>query len=214
MSDIELYIDSVAMKQKVMKDDKIIDSVEYVLIVDKTLKNRFFHGYSAYNLSDNYMAYLAGKLWSHLSAIVIPDDLLTYNNAACSQQAILFQEILKNKGFKVRKIGFTSSYSGHFCSEVQYGGKNHFFDTNMEANWDSVEVIPNTKDLVNNDSLLHKVYAYLREEQFILFTQNPPIYGEWDEYPAKKARLFHQLTKFFSNYLFTFIYTHKKKIEP
>lgn len=196
LKDFSSYIDHVASKQLIVdENNEIVDSAKYVVLTDSLMKERFYHGYSHYSLADNYTAFLAGKyIWSDLSALVRPNDILSHPHAACSQQAIVFQELLKLKNFKVRKVAFSSSISGHFCTEVRYNERNHFFDTNLEANWDSITSIPSTKKLVSNEKLLEKAYAHLPQKTLKVFTENPPIYGEWNTYPAKNMRLLHFLT--------------------
>jgi hypothetical protein len=45
-------------------------------------------------------------VWSHLSAIVLPEDILKYPMAACSQQSIIMMECFKKIGVDYRKVGF------------------------------------------------------------------------------------------------------------
>jgi hypothetical protein len=87
METLQRYLDNESILQSIMDDSgEVIDKEQYVRLVDKTLKDRFYHGYSHYSWWHNYMAYLAGKfVWSDLSAIVLPDDILKYPHAACSQ---------------------------------------------------------------------------------------------------------------------------------
>ena len=68
-----------------------------------------------------------------LSAIVVPDDILKYPLAACSQQSIVGMKVLMDKGFNIRRVGFDDPViGGHFCYEVNYGNDWHFFDPNRE----------------------------------------------------------------------------------
>ena len=195
------YIDSVASRQLIINENnELIDSAKYVVLTDSLMKERFYHGYSHYSLADDYTAYLVGKyIWSDLSALVIPNDILNHPYAACSQQAIVFQELLKLKNYKVRKVVFSSSISGHFCTEVKYNESNHFFDTNLEANWDSITNIPSTKELVSDEALVAQVYAHLPKTTLKVFLENPPIYGEWNAYPAKNMSWIHFMTSIISN---------------
>ena len=211
LNKFSLYIDSIAKEQMIINFKyEIIDSASYVLLVDSLMKQRFYHGYSHYSLRNNYFAYIIGCFfWDDLSAIVIPNDILKYNHAACSQQAIVFQELLKKKNYTVRKVGFKNSISGHFCSEVKYNKRNHFFDTNFEADWNSIDTVPSIANLVTNKNLLKGVYSHLSNDQLKVFTENKPIYGKWNVYPAKNARIFHIGTKILSNigFLFSWIIT-------
>jgi len=213
----ENYIDSIAKSHLVSNaQNKIVDTAQYVLLVDDFMKKRFHHRYSHYNLSNNYIASILGYFRFDFSAVVIPEDLLSYENAACSQQAIVFQELLKRKGINVRTVGFESSFSGHFCSEVEYNNSNHFFDTDLESDWSTFSEIPSTEELVTNEDMLKRAYAH-HMDRLMVFTENAPIYKEWNEFPAKKARIFHKATNFISNFgflimgLLTYFLIQRKK---
>ena len=110
------------------------DSGVYAGIVGTVLRYRFVHGYTYYHWGHNYIAtLLAPMIKKDLSAIVIPDDILQYPKAACSQQSLVGMKVLMEKGFLVRKVGFyDEKYGGHFCYEVRYNNDLHFYDPNRE----------------------------------------------------------------------------------
>lgn len=114
------YTDSIYLKNNF----QFFDTSKYVQIVSDFTKERFYKGLSNYSMSDNWIAYLSGKLiWSHLSAIVNPDDILKYSKGLCNQQTIVFMEILMRKKIDVRSIGLgTNEGPGHFLSEAHYNG--------------------------------------------------------------------------------------------
>ena len=83
------------------------NSLPYYNVVAEVIRKRFYHAYSHYQFSDNPLSYLAGiSIWSHLSAIVIPDDIMKHPMAACSQQSLVLMEIFKRNKIDYRKIGF------------------------------------------------------------------------------------------------------------
>ena len=104
------YVDSI---EGGLSKEKGYDTVQYLGVLNDILKQRFYYGISRYSISENWIANLSGKLfWSHLSAIVEPEDLLKHNEGLCSQQTIVFLSILKKKKIKFRSVGV------HFrCSE-------------------------------------------------------------------------------------------------
>lgn len=175
-----------------------IDTLAYVKATSDIVKKRFYHGLSEYSLKDNWIAYLGAKLfWNHLNAIVEPDDILDYSQGLCSQQAIVFLEILKRKGIKTRWVGLGYKEGpGHFLAEVQYQGKWHLYDVNLEPKWERV---------TNH----HESIAYYKQYPDTLFLAYEGIisrnlfdkimekaqYGEVNEFPAKNMLLFHRITK-------------------
>ena len=119
--------------EKARNNETIKINEAYPDIVSSVIRKRFYHGYSMYGFSNNYMAMMvSGVIEEGLSAIVVPDDILKYPYAACSQQSIVFMEILNRKGFPTRKVEFKGKKNGHFCFEVYYNNGWHFYDPDME----------------------------------------------------------------------------------
>ncbi|MFC1732814.1 hypothetical protein ACFL6I_21135 [candidate division KSB1 bacterium] len=184
---------------------KIFDSLQFVYRLDSLLKYRFFHGYSRYGFKDNFLIYaLSILIYGDVSAIVNPNHLIQKDYAACSQQAIIFMEVLKQRGFKVRKVGLQS----HFCSEVYYSGKWHFFDTNQEAEFDDIATVPGIEELINDKSLLYKAYANSHSMDTAsierVFNADFLEIGKENEFPAKRMLLFQNVVRIISNILWLF----------
>lgn len=195
IEDITAHIDGIYAATHTSSE---IDTLAYVKATSDIVKKRFYHGLSEYSLRDNWISYIGAKLfWNHLNAIVEPDDVLDYNKGLCSQQAIVFLEILKRKGIKTRWIGLGYKEGpGHFLAEVYYQGKWHLYDVNLEPKWERV---------TNH----HESIAYYKQYPDTLFLAYEGIisrnlfdkimekvqYGEVNEFPAKNMLLFHRITK-------------------
>ena len=186
-------------------------------IVSSVIRDRFYHGYSLYEANNNFLGVLLSKVsMSGLRAIVIPDDILKYPYAACSQQSIVFMEILKRKRFTTRKVGFQGRTAGHFCFEVYYDGGWHFYDPDMEPdvavlnayNRPSIALLARHRDI-----LLKAYHQYSTELVLDLFPSY--FYGPVNTFAAPHAIIFQKLTKFFSYtiwlfFLIAFILVRKK----
>jgi hypothetical protein len=197
ISEFTLYCDSVygsASRDK-------IDPEQYSLIVNQTLRDKFYHGYSYYGAGQNTFAYLLAPLIKKdLAAIVIPNDILKHPMAACSQQSIIGMEIFKRKGFSVRKVGFFSAkYGGHFCFEVFFNNRWHFFDPDLEPELSVIRAnhFPSISELVKNDSLLKKLYVN-KDKDLIEKLFPTYFYGPVNKFPAPNARFFQYVTKYLS----------------
>lgn len=187
------YSDSVYADLKL----PLFDTASYVRVVNRTVKSRFYHGLSSYSLSENWISYLLGKLcWSHLSAIVNPEDILKYPEGLCSQQNIVFMEVLKNKKITYRAVGLgTSEGPGHFLIEVMYGSKWHLFDVDLEPNWTVTNHIHESmEDLLLNKPLLYKIYENRISVSRLEKITQVVSYGKPNNFPAKKMLFFHRVT--------------------
>jgi len=199
MEELSLYIDSLSDIKGIDRDSQ----EEYVTLIDNIIRQRFYHGGSYIHFRDNFIAWISGKLiWSHLSVGVSPDEILSHPNALCSQSAIIFQEIVKKKGFKVRAIGLTR----HFCSEVFYEGSWHFMDSDKEPTFEKIRPIPSVEELSKDQELIAK--AYVRDSENVSMDQMNEMFNgdeilifQENEFPAKKMRFFQSITKFLSNFL-------------
>ncbi len=189
------FIDSVYCKTS---KSQILDTSIYVKISSDIIKNRFYHGLSNYSLNDNWIAYLAGKLfWNHLYAIVDPDDILDYSEGLCSQQTIVFLEILKRKGIKTRCIGLGYQEGpGHFLSELHYAGSWHLHDVTIEPKWERIASHHQSISYyqLNQDSLFLAYEGIISKPVFNKIMTKVK-YGAVNEFPAKNMLLFHRITK-------------------
>lgn len=194
------------------------DTSSYVKIVSGTIKRRFYHGISNYTLSENWILYLLAKgCWSHLSAIVNPEHILKYSEGLCSQQNIVFMEVLKKKGITTRSVGLgTAKGPGHFLSEVLYDSKWHLYDVDVEPNWDATSFNHESLEvLLRNKQEFYKIYDGRIKTSIIDKIITKVHYGVPNEFPAKNMLLFHQFTKvlvyFFPIiFLLFFLYYYKK----
>jgi len=196
LTKLRQYCDSIYSEQVFTGKSAGFENV-YTDIVSSVVRDRFFHGYSYYSFEDNYMAAMLSKVTvPGLSALVIPDEILKYPYAACSQQAIVMMELLQSKGFKTRKIAFDDKtiYGGHFAFEVFYEGKWHFHDPDMEPDKTVLTNYgrPGIDFLVHNkDILLQAYHRYSQQEIVAVFSSYS--YGAVNKFPAPKAAIFQNV---------------------
>lgn len=176
----------------------IFDTSAYVDLASEAIKQKFYFGLSNYTFSDNWIAYLAGKLfWSHLSAIVDPDDILKHQEGLCSQQTIVFMDLLRQKKITTRSVGLGYKEGpGHFLCEVYYKGSWHLYDVTKEPEW--VKLVDTHKSmeyyLANKDSLF-RVYENRMPKVIYNKITEKVKYGNANEYPAYKMLAFHHFTR-------------------
>ena len=168
-------------------------TLDYNEIITLKIKQRFRHGYSHYALNENWIACLSGYfIWRDLSAIVDPEDLMKYPNAACSQQSIIMMEILKIKNIPFCKVGWNHHFT--LCAWVENGW--HYYDPNMEP----IITIEQRKfnDNFLNIEFLAQIYKGRINKNEINGALGVPQLGKFNEFPAPRALIFHKATKIIS----------------
>lgn len=188
------YVDSLSRKNQLDQ----FDTLQYVQTASKFTKNRFFHGLSRYKFSENWIAFLGATcFWDHMSAIVNPEDIIKHSNALCSQQSIVFLEILKRRGIKSRSVGLGYKEGpGHFLAEVYYNNEWHLYDVNKEPKWEKIKNHHRSMEYytANKDTLFVPYEDQMEKKAFYKILEKVE-YGEVNEFPAKNMILFHRVTK-------------------
>lgn len=174
-------------------------TLEYTEWVTEIIKQRFRHGYSHYYFNQNWVASVLGYVyWRDLSAVVDPNDLMLYPNAACSQQSIVMMEILKRQGVPFCKVGWNHHFT--LCAWIEGGWR--YYDPNMEP----IMSIDQRKfnDNFLNIEFLASIYKDRINSNNIEYALGVPKLGRINEFPAPKALLFHRVTKVISITLWIF----------
>lgn len=179
---------------------------DYTEIVTSVIRKRFYHGYSYYSSADNYLSVLFSRATlDGYSAIVVPEDILKFPYAACSQQSIITMDILKSKGIETRKVGFSGKKTGHFCFEVFFDDRWHFYDTNMEPDEKLLNAHnrPDIATLANDKALLLQAYHRYPQEK-VLDVFSSYTYGTPNAFSAPRGIIFQKAAKFLSYTLWAF----------
>jgi hypothetical protein len=135
-------------------------------------------------------------LWSHLSAIVIPDDILKHSEGLCSQQTIVFMELLKRKGINVRSVGLGYKEGpGHFLCEVHYLSSWRLHDVTVEPQWKNTAGHHESMAYyLNHKDSLYTVYKSRMQKNIFDKITEKAIYGKVNEFPAKNMLIFQKTT--------------------
>lgn len=194
------------------------DTLNAVNAIDHFIRNRFYHGYSRYTMNDNWIAYLAGFVWQDFKLIVSPKETIRYSSAACSQQELIFQTILKQNNIRFRTVAFEpvpNRYSGHFTLEVFVNNDWHYYDTNLEP-----KILGNERPSlaqIKKDSLYLKMYNKSFNQTLQFMFQESNVYPKDENViPGQKMIIFQTLTGWMSNYLFLLligigVFFHRRK---
>ncbi|MEP6616467.1 MAG: hypothetical protein ABJA57_07800 [Ginsengibacter sp.] len=203
---LSFYLDSIASKNNINPQ-----SVQYAVLTEKIIKNRFYHGFSHYDLKQNWVAAFSEKLVGYgLSSIVLPDDIIQHPYAACSQQALVMTAVLKRKGFSYRSVGFPHHYAMEFLIDKKW----YYFDPDMEP------VIPDSCRLEMKwgclSENLKKYYDTGRFHQLDWqFGSLPVKLGKINAQQAPNAGIFQSVTFYLSRILWLFpimiVFYHQRR---
>lgn len=189
------YTDSSAVKKNIK-----VGSLQYGILASFIIKNRFYHGFSVYNFRQNWIAactqLLIGK---DVASPVNPGDILQYQFAGCSQQAIILMDIMKSKNISYRSIGFPH----HYAVELNFDNDWYFFDPDMEPN---IKAKERAEEKWNQSAdSLKKYYALSVNHLDWGFGKSQKVdIGKINAKPAPNASIFQSVTKFLSKTLWIF----------
>lgn len=174
--------------------------------IARFMRLRFFHDLATFRFSDDWLAYLAGFVWSDLAAPVRPDDLMKYRRGICTQQAMVFQAILERFGIDYATVGFDSP--PHMLVGARIDGIWAIYDSDKEPH--RTRLVPYTEALQGD--ILAELYRG---------KPGSPQYGfgndvglQWQKavkqghieiknvntYPAPQGAAFHAFTALLSRY--------------
>ncbi|MBL7930666.1 MAG: hypothetical protein JNL60_02125 [Bacteroidia bacterium] len=173
------------------------DTVSYVAHITDIYKRRFCHGELNYRFSENWIAWVAGKLfWSHFSSMVLTKDVVKYSKCLCNQQTLAYMEALIQKGIDVRTVGLGYKVPGHFLCEVWYGGAWHLYDISIEPNWDRIEHPHRDLEYYLKDKdMFYKIYEGRIQRSLFDKIMEQQVYGERNNLPGKKMKFFQAFTE-------------------
>jgi len=189
------FVDSICLSSS---KKCALDTSEILNVAKTIIENRFFHGLSSYSFTDNWIAYLSGKIiWSHFSAIVKSNDILKSSHGLCSQQTIVFLEVLRRKKIDFRTVGLGYKEGpGHFLCEVKYNGSWHLYDVTYEPNWEeSATPHQSLEYYLNNKEELYQVYRNKMDSALFYHLLTNVEYGKANVMPGQNMALFHTITK-------------------
>jgi hypothetical protein len=195
-SKLEQHIDSMAAKKNIETN-----SFEYAELLETVVKDRFYHGFSHFSLSENWIAAICGKWFEEgLACKVQPEAIMQHSNAACSQQSIVMMTILRNKNIPYRNIGFPH----HYALEVSGNNNWYFIDADMEPAITKEQRMQSSWSHQNDE--LKKYYDTNRfnDLDYKFGTGLTATTGPINEVPALNARIFQGTTTILSKILWCF----------
>jgi hypothetical protein len=193
---LEKYIDSIAANKNIS-----INSFEYTELIESVVKDRFYHGFSHFSLSENWIAAVCGKwIQDGLGCKVQPGDIMQHSYAACSQQSIVIMALLRHKNIPYRKVAFPH----HYAVESFVNNNWYFIDADMEP------VIAKEERQLSHwnhqNDQLKKYYDtnHFSDLDYKFGSGVIAVNGPINEIPASHVKIFHAVTFVLSKILWCF----------
>lgn len=198
VSSLLQFIDMEAEDRGIKKNDP-----GYLLFVSYTISCKFYHGFSHWNLSQNWIASIGQKITGiGLACKVQPDAIMKDDYAGCSQQVMVMMDIFRLKNINYRKVGFPH----HYTLLAEANGKWYYLDPDMEPEMNlSQREFSAWKGVAGNLKPYYAKKTPKAEIDFHLGSEKQLAdLGPVNEIPAKNLRLFQNATALLSKILFFF----------
>ncbi|SVD91513.1 uncharacterized protein METZ01_LOCUS444367, partial [marine metagenome] len=190
-------------------DSRNYEGIEIPIFIDDIIRKKYFHQ-TAYLATDtNWVLKIFDFLFPSKEFLTAmdPKHLVKKNHGICNQQAIIFQEVIKDYEFQFASIGFDIKIPeqgnfGHFVSAVKIEENWFYFDSNMEPDYDRSDPSIFSRVLEADKGLLKKLYP---EYNFSLVNKGMIIFRDLNTFPAKKGVMFQKITQFLSDFSWIFL---------
>ena len=150
-------------KDKIRADieKRDLSGIEIPILVDDYVRMKFHHGYSSIDWYDNwFLSFLNFFLPQYyFNSMMKPNDIIQQDYAICSQQSIVFQDVIRDYGFDYGSLRFFIPKFSHFTSAVKVEGEWYFFDSNMEPQYDRRDSSFFKAIISGDESILEQIYS-------------------------------------------------------
>lgn len=165
--------------------------------LEQLIRYRFYSGYSRFGFHENWLAWLAARiLHPDLDALVHVDDIMRHRAAACSQQGIVVQELLRRMGLEFATV----ELPGHFLTAVWIDGRWYMVDPYGPIERDRTRLFP-LDYLLTEDGRNRLFLTEAERGRWTKLGYTLPRLVNRNTTPAPRARLFHALTLWASRWL-------------
>ena len=189
-------------------DNRNYEGIDIPIFIDDIVRKKYFHQTAYLAPNTNWVLKIFDLLFPSKEFLTAmdPKHLVKKNHGICNQQAIIFQEMIKDYEFQFASIGFDIKIPeqenfGHFVSAVKIQEDWFYFDSNMEPNYDRSDPSIFSRVLEADKGLLKKLYP---EYDFSLVNKDMIIFKDLNIFPAKKGVMFQKITQFLSNFSWIF----------
>jgi len=182
-------------RQNGSHDEKVVKGI------DEFVRDRFVHGVSHTSWRENWaLSALGGAPPYGLSVPIGVDSILRHRHAMCSQQSIVFMELLHRFGMHYAAVRFSwpnaePAGRGHFAVTAKVDGHWRYYDSNLEA-----ANAPLIRDILNGEAASD---TYPGNPWWVPKMQYAAKHGgivvdSFDTHPGPRGLLLQKITLIFS----------------
>ena len=198
---------------QIIVEQENLSGIEIPIYIDDLLRKKFMHGSSSINTKGNWLLQVADTiLIDELAFSFSAEDVAMHNRAICSQQAILFQELIADFGFEYESVGFNvpllefKEVSGdkefnHFDSAVKVDNNWYYFDSNLEPIYDRKNHLVYSELLIGQSERLTELYPSYKWAEI---TEGMIYSSSRNTFPAPTGLLIQQISKVLSFFSWIF----------
>ena len=216
----EIYDEKIAKIDNLNDLKKFVDyeikennfeGIDIPIYIDEIVRKKYFFTMAFISADTNWILIGADYFFPerYFLSAVDPEDLVKKNYGMCSQQSIIFQELIKSYPFEYASIRFSSDVFGHFASAVKVDDDWFYFDSFFEPVYDRNNPLIVKKILKADIEVIRKLYPHhvtsfgdplYPERNFDLLTKEEITLGDLNSFPAKQGVMFQKITRFLSNF--------------
>ena len=182
--------------QQGSREEKIVKGI------DEFVRDRFVHGISHTSWRENWaLAALGGAPPYGLSVPLGTDSILRHRHAMCSQQSIIFMELLRRFDMHYAAVRFAwpsadPTGRGHFAVAAKVDGRWRYYDSNLEA-----ANAPLIRDILNGSaaSTTYPGNPWWVPKMQYAAKHGGIIVDSFDTHPGPRGLLLQQFTSIISD---------------
>ena len=188
-------VNALINEQRGSREEKVVKRI------DQFVRDRFVHGISHTSWRENWvLAVLGGAPPYGLRVPIGTDSILRHRHAMCSQQSIIFMELLRRFDLHYAAVRFTwpntdPTSRGHFAVAAKVDGHWRYYDSNLEA-----ANAPLIRDILNGSAA---ATTYPGNPWWVPKMQYAAKHGgilvdSFDTHPGPRGLILQRLTAIFS----------------
>jgi hypothetical protein len=196
------------IKRKV--DAGNIRGIDIPILIDDYVRKKFYHRTSYQSSCENWILNVLDTIFPQyfLTVSLDPNDIMLNSFAACNQQSIIFQDVVKDYDLEYGSVGFNAIKFQHFANAVKVKDKWYFFDPNLEPKYDRSDPSIFNAVIAADKKVLESMYRHKINDDIVsleYIKSDSVRLRDINKFPAKNGLLIQNITKIISWYGWIFL---------